>query len=222
MDPYLGQTLGSMAPIAGQAIGMAVAGPIGAMAGKATGQIINTIAGQASAMKLKKQAEAMAPPKEDPRQLARLAQLQQMQRSLLTGTGAQTQAAKGAAEQGIAGTQSAISRMAGGNVGSTIQGLLQAQRVGGSQINEAMATGAQQGMQMNPLIDALNNAIAQRKLELQLAEQQQKMPEWANMQQQTGQNLRAGMARTDKDLGKIFQDLGIGQNNSGPEITTYQ
>lgn len=206
MDPYLGQNLGNVAPLAGKLIGSSVGGPAGGKIGQVAGEIVKGIAGQASAKKLKNQAESLFPQYEDPRQLARLAQLQQMQRSLETGTGAMTQAAKGAAEQGMAGTQAGIVRSTGGDVGSTIQGLLQSQRVGGENINAAFAKGQEAAMQMNPLIEALNKQISSRKMELQLAQSQRKDAQWAKMQQQVNQNLNAGLARAQGNINQNTQE----------------
>lgn len=223
MDPYLGQNLGNTAPTAGKflgrTIGFMAGGPIGAAIGGKVGKNIGTAAksiiGQASAKKLRKEAESLFPQYEDPRQLSRLAQLQQMQRSLETGTGAMTQAAKGAAEQGMAGTQAGIVRSTGGDVGSTIQGLLQSQRVGGENVNAAFAKGQEAAMQMNPLINALNNQIASRKMELQLAQSQQKRAEWAKMQQQVNQNLNADLARAEVNADKNMQETSAPEGIAG-------
>lgn len=184
--------LASLAPVAAKILGSAAGAAATQAIGKGVGKV-GQMLGQSKANKLKKQAESLFPQYEDPRQLAQLARLQQMQKSLETG--AEFQGAKDTAMQNIAGTQAGIVKSTGGDVGSTIQGLLQAQRVGGQQLNQAYAQAEQRQAALNPLVTSLNNLISSRKMELQLAKSQQKLAEWAKMQQQLNQNLGAGAAR---------------------------
>lgn len=201
MDPYQMQNVGEASPFMGKALGSVIGGAIGGTSGAATGGKIGGSLGSLirrpmqsrAAKQLKTEAESLFPQYEDPRQLAQLARLQQMQKSLETG--AEFQGARDAAMQNVAGTQAGIVRSTGGDVGSALQGLLQSQRVGGQQINQAYGQAAERRAQLTPLEISLGNLISARKMELGLAQSQQKMAEWAKMQQQLNQNLRADLAR---------------------------
>lgn len=209
--------LSSLAPVAGQLIGGAVGGPVGATIGGNIGGMVKGFMGQSEAQGLKAKAESVKPPLEDPRQLAMLARLQQMQKSLETG--AEFQSAREAATQNVAGTQAGIVRATGGDVGGTIQGLLQAQRLGGQQINQAYAQAGERQAQLTPLAMSLQNLISARKMELSLKEELQARAEWARLQQQANQNIGAASARLTGNIGDIFK-AGSPKPDTGTKVTS--
>jgi hypothetical protein len=155
----------------------------------------------------KKQAEKMKPGMEDPDQRAALEATQQRMKSSYAGTDATTAANMRAIDQGTRQTQQAISKNTGGNVGGTMSALLQSQRTGAGQANQAFAGAAQRGSHFQGLGDMMQSRISQRKLELGMLDYQQKMGE-------AMENKKAG-------FGNLMQGVqsSMGQTGKGPDLS---
>ena len=148
------------------------------------------------ANKLKNQANAAVPGFVDPNQSAFLAELAQKRKSI--DTGADFAVGMNTIDSTNAGTNEAIVRSTGGDVGGTIQALLQSQGMANQAKNNVLAQGQQQQMQYNQMYGSLLNRIEDRKLQLQMYRSQQARAEWAKKQQQANQNMMAGLARASQ------------------------
>jgi uncharacterized protein YgfB (UPF0149 family) len=230
------QLISNLLPAVGGAAGTALAGPIGGMAGSQLGQMVgNQISGgkqtpsqqaggsamgmgigqMLSGLQSKKQAQGLYPSYEDPRQLALLSEINQKRKSLETG--ADFAEAVDLANQAQAATQAGIIKSTGGDVGGTIQGLLQSERNTQGARNQAYATGAAEQRANTQLYNALLDQISARKLQLQMQRSQQKMAEWAQSMKEGRQNFLAGLANTyqepnitapqQDDTTKLIEDI---------------
>lgn len=145
------------------------------------------------ANKLKRQADAVFPELVDPNQASYLAELNQKRKSI--DTGADAAEAFQEANQNQASANDAIVKASGGDSGSAIQGLLQAQGVAGATKNKALADGQNQQFAYTGAYGNQLNMIAAKKLQLQLLKQNQLMARFAAKQQAAGQNTQAGLGR---------------------------
>ena len=161
----------------------AAAGTMGAALGT-----IQTI----QARKLKNRAESAFPDLVDPSQAAFLSELGQKRKSLDTGSAFATGMQNIDATQ--AGTNNSIVQSSGGDVGGTMQALLQAQRVAGDSKNQVIAQGQAQQLAYTEAYQGMLDQIAARKLQLQMQRSQQNMAEWAAMKQSATQNLMQGIS----------------------------
>jgi hypothetical protein len=196
----------------------AIAAQIPKLAGSAlslgTGLIQNIQAG-----KLKKKADAAMPELVDPRQAAFLSELNQKRKAI--DTGADFATGMNAINTTNAATNNAIVRSTGGDVGGTIQGLLQSQQVANAGSNNVLAQGQAQQMQYNSMFNDLNNKIAARQLQLEMYNSQQLRGEWAQKKQMANQNMMAGASSLISGMGGKSQKSGIGSSmDSGPEKLT--
>jgi hypothetical protein len=210
------QILQSILPVAGTAAGSAIGGPAGGMIGGQLGkmganaiggsnnpQTMSQQAGQMGmgigimqmlqGMQSKKQGQNFIPSYEDPRQLAMLAEINQKRKSLETG--ADVASAINAANQAQAATQAGIVKSTGGDIGGTVQALLQSERNTAGARNQALAQGAQRQLQYTGLAKDLLDNIEARKLQLQMYRSQQKMAEWARSMSSGQQNFLTGLTQ---------------------------
>jgi hypothetical protein len=200
-----------LAPIAGKVLGTAAS----ALASKAIGSIgkngaqgeskgsgmsaQSALGGGAGilqnlqAMKLKNKAESAMPGFVDPNQSAFLAELAQKRKSI--DTGSDVVAPINAIDATNAGTNEAIVRSTGGDVGGTIQALLQSQGMANQAKNNALAQSQQRQAQYTQMYGALANRVEDRKLQLEMYRSQQARAEWAKMRQKANQNMMAGLGR---------------------------
>lgn len=225
------QLISSLLPAVGTAAGTALGGPLGGMAGGAIGKMASGAisgdnksmtqqAGQSgmamgigqmlSGLSSKKSAEGYFPSYQDPKQMALLAEIGQKKKSLETGADF-AEALRGI-NQAQGATQAGIIKATGGDVGGTIQGLLQSERTTANARNQAYAQGAGQQMAYNSLYSNLLNNIEARDLQLRMQQSQQKMAEWAQSMKEGRQNFLAGMANSmaPPDInpeGQNYQDL---------------
>lgn len=169
--------------------------------GLATGMIQNI-----QASRLKKKAEAAMPELVDPRQAAFLSELSQKRKAI--DTGADFGTGMNAVNTTNAATDNAIVKSSGGDVGGTIQGLLQSQQVANAGTNNVLAQGQSQQMQYNSMFNDLNNKIAARQLQLEMQHAQQLTAEWAQKKQAANQNMMAATAG-------LAGGLGGGQSSPG-------
>lgn len=166
-----------------------------ALAGMATKVGMGVGAGQMISGVIKSaRADRMSPTEVDPRQVSNLEDIRSRVKAAATGSDAITQNAIRQANQMTKSTQRMIGRSASGNVGSLMSGLLRAQRVGGQNVNNAMAHSRKMLPQFMQLESQLNNQIAKRQLELQMREQNQERAEGAQLQKSGFGNLVGGLA----------------------------
>lgn len=153
------------------------------------------------AKRLKNKSDAAMPELVDPNQAAFLAELNQKRRSIETG--ADFAGAMANIDATTAGTQEAITRATGGDVGGTIQALLQAQRTAGGAKNQAIAQGQQQQQAYTGMYKQMLDQIAGRRFSLQQQRSQQALAEWGKMKQGANQNFMAGLAGAAGMLSQI-------------------
>lgn len=198
----------------GGSTGMSLGGPTGAAIGAGLGIATSAIQG-IQAARLKKKAEAAMPELVDPNQAAFLSELNQKRRSIETG--ADFAGAMDNIDATTAGTQEAITRNTGGDVGGTIQALLQAQQTGNMAKNAAIGQGQQQQMQANSMYGNLLNQIAARRFSLQQQQSQQALAEWGQKKQTSNQNAMAGVTGAAGILGQMKPSSDGGGGGGGPE-----
>jgi hypothetical protein len=190
LAPLLSKALPMISKAAGGASGAGGSKAMGGLMGVATGALQKIQAG-----KLKREADAALPDKVDPQQAAMLAELNQKRRSIETG--ADFQSAVQQANAGQATANDAITKASGGDIGATMQGLLQAQQGAGAIKNQAIAQGQTQQQFYDNAAGQLQREMSARTLQLQMLESQQKRAEWNTKIQRSGQNMQAGMAQTE-------------------------
>lgn len=166
------------------------------------------------ANKLKKQADSAYPDFVDPNQAGFLAEIDQKRKSMDTGAAFQT--GMDAVNAGTAGINDSITKNTGGDIGSTIQSLLMAQRGANNAKNQILGQGQQNEMNYDQMYGGLLNQISARKLQLQMQRSQQKLAEWSKMQQSANQNGQAGAAG---GASSILDSLGGGGAGGNPPVT---
>jgi hypothetical protein len=165
-------------------------GPAGAALGMGAG-IVQLL----KAHKLKGEAKATMPQLYDPQQQAFLAELAQKRKAMETG--AEFAGGMNAIDASTAGTNNSIVQAGGGNVGGTIQGLLQSLRVGQDAKNKVLANGQAQEMQYNSMYERMLNDISGRKLQLQLLQHAQAQSDYAQKQKEGFGNLMGGIGHAN-------------------------
>lgn len=192
---------GGFGSILGGIAGASVGGPVGAVAGSAIGSGVEQLI---TSRKNKTAADNLAPPLYDPSQQALLSELNQKRKAL--GTGAESQTGVDMVRGNQVAANDAITHNTGGDVGSTISGILGAENsankgigqvYAGDQANEKFYTQAHM---------TLLNKIADRKMQLQLASQGQNRAEWAQNQQNGMSNMQAGVAE-GSGKGGLFDNI---------------
>lgn len=161
------------------------------------------------ANKLKKAADSAYPELVDPNQASFLAEMDQKRKSMETGAAFQT--GMEAIDSGTEGINQAVARNTNGDVGSTIQSLLMAQRGANNAKNQVLANGQNAQMGYDQMYGGLLNQISARKLQLQLQRSQQNLAEWSKMKQSGNQNTMAGAA----GVSSILDSLGGGNSGGG-------
>jgi len=149
----MGATVGSLFPGVGTVVGAGV----GALAGGIT-----------SGIKANKAQQSQDIPVVDPMERARLSRLEQISRSLSSGSDALTQ--QNIRNQQATGraAQNAISRSTGGDVGGTLDALLKSQKATQGGVNQAVAQAASRLPYFDSAAGQMASRIAQRRLELDL------------------------------------------------------
>ena len=142
------------------------------------------------AARAKRKADSAFPSLVDPEQAGFLAELNQKKKAI--NTGADFAVGMNAIDETTAGTQDAIVQSTGGDVGGTIQGLIQAQRAGDKGKNQVLATGQESQKYYTGLYGDVLKNISSRKMELQLARYNQNMMEWAGLAGKGTDNVMAG------------------------------
>lgn len=188
----------------GGAAGTAIGGPMGAQVGLSLG---SALGGMIDANQQKKKADSAFPDFVDPNQASYLAELNQKRKSIETG--ADFAEAVRLADQTQASTNDSIVKASGGDSGTAIQGLLQAQAMAGNAKNNAAARGQSQQFAYDGAYGNMLNQISARKLQLELLRSQQARAEWAQGQQDANQNANAGLAN-------LFSVGGVGGGMNFP------
>jgi len=193
-----------------------MAGPQGAAIGAGAGAIIGGI----GAVQKQNQADkAQQIPMVDPMERQRLAQLEQQRKALLAGTNAITQNQISEAKNIGAGVQSAVSRNTGGDVASTMDALLRAQKGTQQGVNQAVMSGRDRLPYFDSAAGNLMSRIAQRKLELQRLKRDQAVAENAQARTEANVNANAilgtqgGTATIQEGIGAILPMFTSGQSS---------
>lgn len=184
-DAGQGAMLGSVVP----GIGTAIGAGSGAILGLLQGGI-----GMAQAGSAKKQAANLLPDLYDPNQLAMLSEVNQLRKSYNSGSAFSNDMSS--IDANTAATQEQIARAASGDIGATLSGLLMSQGAANAAKNTVLARGDTNRSYYNTFASDLQNKIAQRALELNLAQRSQKLAEWAQNSQDAFGNLTNAAART--------------------------
>lgn len=211
----LGGLLGSVVPVFGNGVGAVAGGAIGGAIGMAGG--------------LKKQKDAKSASNiadRDPNEVKRLQELSQITKNLQSGTDALTQNKVSEVQKANAQTQNAISKVSGGDVGSTQQGLLQAQRNAQTGTNAAL-TGGNQLPYFQGLASQLGTRISQRQLELGLLNRTQQNAEYAQGAKENNVNanqfmqLAGGLMQGNQTPVASSLPSGNGSNVAVPTPATF-
>lgn len=192
----------------GGLIGSAIPG--GGVIGSVAGGVIGGTAGMIGGLKSQKRAEdAQDIALKDPLEQKRLAELNQISKNISSGTDALTQNKISELARLGSQTQNAVSKVSGGDVGATMQGLLQAQRNTQTGVNDALTNRAQLPY-FQGLAGQLSANLSQRALELGLLNRGQKTAEYAQGAKENNLNkmgmLATGNTQKIQDLlGSQFQ-----------------
>jgi hypothetical protein len=144
------------------------------------------------ASRLKKKAEAAFPELVDPKQASFLAELAQKKKSI--DTGADFASGMQQIDTTNAGTNDAVIKAGGGDVGATMQGLLEAQMGAGIAKNNVLAQGQQQQYAYTNSYEDMLDKMSARKLQLQLLRNNQLNAQWDSASKASKANLAAGAA----------------------------
>jgi hypothetical protein len=194
---------------------MGATGGLSAPVGAAVGAIVGGVSSGIKANKAKKADEAIQA--QDPMELARLAEINRIRKSIGAGTDPLTQNAIRVAQQTNASTQGNIARVTGGNVGATVTGLTRAQRGTQAATNQAVA-GAQQRLPFfENMAQQLNTRISQRALEVGLMRRDQAMAEKAADQKAASANIAGAIGAAGSMKGG-----GAGAGPSQPPLAVDQ
>lgn len=198
----LGGMIGSAVPGIGNAVGAAAGGALGGIAGMVGGLSKQNKSEQS-------QKIAMA----DPLEQSRMQELRQISKNISTGSDALTQNKLSEINKLGAQTQGAIAKVSGGDVGGTVQGLLQAQRGTQTGINQALSDRGQLPYYQG-LAQQLSSRMADRKLQLGLLDRAQKTAEYAQARKNANLNMMGLLASGAQGISGL---IGQGQ---APDLGT--
>lgn len=198
-----GASIGSVIPGVGTVLGGAIGAGLGANIGA-----LSAISKQNKANK------SQEIPMTDPIEARRLAELEQLRRNVMMGSDPITQNRINQARNVGSAVQGAISRNTGGDVASTMDALLKAQRNTQAGVNQGISEGQQSLPYFDNASGQLMQRIAQRKLELQLLKRAQATAE--NAQSRKEDNLSANAASSSGILDGMFQNK-LNMNNTNQQ-----
>jgi hypothetical protein len=206
---------------AGLAIGanpllMAATGGLSAPVGAAVGAVAGGVSSGIKANKAKKADERIQA--QDPMELARLAEINRIRKSIGAGTDPLTQNAIRQAQQTGASTQGNIARVTGGNVGATVAGMTRAQRGTQAATNQAVVGAAQRLPFFENMAQQLGTRISQRSLEVGLMRRDQAMAEKAAQGKADSANIEGALGT----LGNMTPGAGAGTGASQPPLAVKQ
>ena len=203
---------------------MAATGGLSAAIAPLAGAAIGGIGGGVKANQNKKKKEealGFTPGYQDPTQVQRLAEIDQIAKNIQAGTDAATQTAIGQAEQTTGATQNRLARVTGGNTGATVDALIKAQRAGGDASNTAIAQAQTRLPFFKDLGQQLANRVEQRKFDLGMLNRGQNLAEWAQADKEGNINRNSIIASGigQNELGKATEGMGGGQGAEGADGT---
>jgi len=206
-------TIGSgIGTVAGAAIGSAIAPGVGTGIGAAIGGGLGKAVGGMVGNAGKKDGGQL--PLSDPEQLALLAEIHRRRQQAASGVlepGAQQ-----AAQQLLGATQSNLAKVSGGDVGGTVSALLQAQKLGGRNINQLLGQQQNQEKFFLSAESDLQNRVAQRKLDIQYLEQLRRQAQQAENATSGNENAANLAATAGPDLGAMLKNFVT--SNGGSNI----
>lgn len=207
----IGGTIGSVVPGVGTALG-AVGGAAQGAGIANLGTTIGMIGGGG-----KNNSQGL--PMFDPSQLALLNEINQRRKALMTGAGVQSGLSQ--VNQQTAQAQNLIAKNTGGDVGSTVSGLLQAQAVGGQNTNNVLAGAGQQQQYFTDLYNKLSNDISARKYGIQRYEYARQLAQEAEDAKNRNTNLGTTLgAGVDPSLANSL--MGLINSGKAPDTTSIQ
>ena len=192
-------------------------GPKGAIVGAMAGALIGGVSGGLKANKARKADQQIQA--QDPRELARLAEINRIRKSIAAGTDPLTQQQIQQARQTGASTQGNIARVTGGNVGATVAGLTRAQRGTQAATNQALAQSQQRLPFFENMGQQLSTRISQRALEIGLMRRDQAMAEKAAANKAASANIAGAMGAIG---GMKGAGAGAGAGASQPPLAVNQ
>jgi hypothetical protein len=160
----------------------------------------------------KRQASSAGPPLEDTAQAGLLAELDQKRKAI--NTGAEFQTGIDRIGGNTAAADEAITQNTGGDVSGTIAGILGAENQANKGVGSVLAAGQNNEKYYTGAFSDLTNRMAQRKMELQLANKAQLMAQWATDKQNGMSNL-LGALPGNKSKGTAGAGLATGTNANG-------
>jgi len=172
-------------------------------------------AGLAKASKDKKAAQAMIVPEVDWRQQQVFDSLQQQKRGLETGSAYAPQQAA-ITQQGL-GAINAVTGVAGGDVGATIDAIAKVNRGTGRTMNELYGGMNQENVQLQGLIANTAQQMSERSYQILVSQKAQAMADAMKRKQQYAQNLTTAM--TDVFGGGIIESLLGGKKKTDTQST---
>lgn len=187
-------------------------GPKGAIIGAIGGALAGGVSGGLKANKARKADQRIQA--QDPRELARLAEINRIRKSIAAGTDPLTQQQIQQAKQTGASTQENISRVTGGNVGATVVGLTRAQRGTQAATNQALAQSQQRLPFFENMGQQLSTRISQRALEIGLLRRDQAMAENAAAKKAAGANIAGAIGAAGSMGGAIPKSVPEGSPGS--------
>lgn len=195
----------------GAQLGTAVMPGLGTAIGAVGGAVVGGVAGGVKSNKAKKQqetAQGFVPAYEDPTQIQRLAEIDQISKNIAAGTDPAALTASNQIANQTAQTQSKLARVTGGNAGATVDALIKSQRAGADATNTAISAGQSRLPFFKGLGQDLANRVEQRNIELKLLNRAQNSAEAAQAQKENVINRNATVAS------------GIGVNELGQAINS--
>lgn len=219
-----GQAGQSIGGIIGGVAGSVIPG-VGTAIGSAAGQSIGGLIGSGID---RKKAQALRPSDVDPLEAERLAEVEQRAQAIRTGSDVATQRSLDEIGNIAASTREDIGRFTGGDVGSTVEGFLQSQRVAGQQAGTAIAQGQRNLPFFENLAQSLGSRISQRKLDLQQFERAQTQAEAAQARKDavlTGNAILASQGSLpgeERDfLGDVVSGIGEGIGSGARRVGEF-
>jgi hypothetical protein len=134
------------------------------------------------ARKYQKKADAAKPPLVDQQEAGFLDEINMKRKNLDTGVG--YAAGERQADQTVANTQNMMSKVAGGDLGASINSMLLAARMGAQQYSDVFANSQNTQNMLTQMAGGLVSKIADRRMQLQLADRAQYLAQAMNYRQQ--------------------------------------
>jgi len=186
---------------------MAATGGLSAPIGAAAGALMG---GVSAGVKQNKANKSQDIPMVDPMESARLAELNQVRKSLMAGTDAVTQQGISDVNNQASATMGAITKSTGGDVSGTIDALMKSQASAQNAINSTVAGASQRLPYFDSAAGTLMGKIADRRLQLQLLKRSQATAENAQARKESNLSANAMTAASpfSNEMGAFLKGLG--------------